>query len=238
MRRTLILRGALAGLAGLAMALACVLEARAAGDGSYTYTDDQGGVHLTNVPDDGHYTVLIPSAQATAAATASAPASAASSSRPGDTRLFKKEVEQASAHAGVDGALLHAVIMVESGYNPRAVSKRGAAGLMQLMPETARRYKVSNVFDPAQNIRAGAQYLADLLKLFGNNLHLALAAYNAGEGAVLKYGRSVPPFPETTAYVPKVIDYYSRMRLAASSAAPDALLSMLDHEPPTLEKAP
>jgi len=229
-------RGVLAGTAALALSFACVLEAYAADDGCYTYTDEQGGIHLTNVPDNGHYAVLIPSASPPRAP---APAAAPARSVAGEVRPYRAEVDQASARAGVDSALLHAVIMVESGYNPRAVSRRGAAGLMQLMPETARRYKVANVFDPAQNVRAGAQYLADLLKLFRNDLSLALAAYNAGEGAVLKYGRSVPPFPETVAYVPRVIDYYSRMRLAAQTSRPsEAVLSLLDRVQPISESAP
>jgi soluble lytic murein transglycosylase-like protein len=109
--------------------------------------------------------------------------------------------------------LLHAVISVESGYNARAVSKRGAAGLMQLMPETARRFGVADVFDPADNVRAGAQYLIALLKLFDNDLRLALAAYNAGEGAVIKYGRRIPPYRETAAYVPRVVGFYEKFRL-------------------------
>jgi soluble lytic murein transglycosylase-like protein len=121
-------------------------------------------------------------------------------------------VAQLAARYGIEAALLHAVIAVESGYNARAVSPRGAAGLMQLMPQTARRYGVADVFDPVDNVRAGARYLADLLKLFDNDLTLALAAYNAGEGAVLKHGRRIPPYRETTAYVPRVLEFYHRLR--------------------------
>jgi len=181
----------------------------------YIYTDDSGAVHLTNVPEDRRYAVLIPSSSPARTVPAAGLAAAASSSAARNAmadRPFKTLVDIASASAGIDSALLHAVITVESNYNPRAVSKKGAAGLMQLMPETARRYNVADVFDPAQNIRAGAQYLADLMKMFGNNVRLALAAYNAGEGAVVKYGMQVPPYPETVAYVPKVIDYYGRYR--------------------------
>lgn len=92
------------------------------------------------------------------------------------------------------------------------LSRRGAGGLMQLMPETAKRFGVSNVFDPADNVRGGAQYLAESNKLFRNNLQLVIAAYNAGEQAVLRHGNRIPPYRETTAYVPHVLAYYQRFR--------------------------
>jgi soluble lytic murein transglycosylase-like protein len=103
------------------------------------------------------------------------------------------------------------VISVESRYNVKAVSKKGASGLMQLMPETAKRYGVADIFDPLQNIRAGAQYLRDLLKMFNNDMRLALAAYNAGENAVVRHGSKIPPYRETTAYVPKVLAFYKQL---------------------------
>lgn len=103
--------------------------------------------------------------------------------------------------------LLHAVIRAESAYNPTAVSSAGAIGLMQLMPATAARYKVSDPYDPTENVRGGAQYLRFLLKMFGNNLRLTLAGYNAGENAVVKHGHQVPPYPETQQYVRKVLQY-------------------------------
>jgi soluble lytic murein transglycosylase-like protein len=107
--------------------------------------------------------------------------------------------------------LVRAVIVVESAFNPRALSKRGAQGLMQLRPSTARRYGVSDAFDPEQNIMAGAHYLRDLMARFGNDLELALAAYNAGEDAVERYGRSIPPFSETRLYVPNVMRVYRKL---------------------------
>jgi len=122
-------------------------------------------------------------------------------------------IEQAAGEFGIDAALLHAVIAVESAYNTNAVSRHGAGGLMQLMPGTAKRYGVANVFDPADNVRGGAQYLAELNKLFRNNLQLVIAAYNAGEQAVLRNGNRIPPYRETTAYVPHVIAYYQKFRL-------------------------
>jgi len=99
--------------------------------------------------------------------------------------------------------LVHSVIQVESNYDPNAVSPKGAQGLMQLIPSTARRFGVSNVFDPADNVQGGARYLKYLLGLYQGDEALALAAYNAGEGAVSRYG-GVPPFPETQGYVAKV----------------------------------
>ncbi len=122
--------------------------------------------------------------------------------------LYNKQIQKVAKKYRIDPALVHAVILAESRFNPDAVSPRGASGLMQLMPDTAQRYKVSDVFDPKQNIRAGVQYLRDLLKLFDNNLELTIAAYNAGEGAVIKNGWRIPPYPETVAYVPKVLSYY------------------------------
>lgn len=113
--------------------------------------------------------------------------------------------------------LLHAVVRTESAYNPQAVSPAGAIGLMQLMPQTAKRYQVKNIWDPVENIRGGARYLRDLLKLFNNDLRLALAAYNAGENAVKKYGNRIPPYPETQRYVRKVLQFLWAERASAGS---------------------
>jgi soluble lytic murein transglycosylase-like protein len=113
-------------------------------------------------------------------------------------------------------ALLHAVITAESSYDPNAISRAGAVGLMQLMPETAKQYGVSNRRDPRQNIYGGSRYLRYLLKLFRNDLTLALAAYNAGEGTVKKYGNKIPPYKETRNYVNKVIKYYKKYRSSMS----------------------
>ena len=110
--------------------------------------------------------------------------------------------------SAVEANLLRAVIVVESGFNSRAVSRRGAVGLMQLMPATANRFGVSNLYDPQQNIRAGALYLKFLMNRFGQNVRLALAAYNAGEDAVERNGGQIPPFSETMAYVPRVLKVY------------------------------
>ncbi|HUN70330.1 MAG TPA: lytic transglycosylase domain-containing protein [Burkholderiales bacterium] len=134
-------------------------------------------------------------------------------------KQYSGHILAAAKETKVDAALIHAVISVESGYNPSARSSAGAVGLMQLMPDTARRYGVKNRLDPAQNIQGGARYLRDLQVMFDNNLQLVLAAYNAGEESVLKYGRRIPPYRETAAYVPKVLSYYRKFRAAPPAAA-------------------
>jgi hypothetical protein len=127
---------------------------------------------------------------------------------------YDEHVQAAAREHGVDAALIHAVITAESGYNALARSPKGARGLMQLIPETAARYGVTNLLDPRENIQAGTRYLKDLIAMFGNDLRLALAAYNAGEGAVMRYG-AIPPYRETREYVPKVLAYYKRYRESA-----------------------
>ena len=131
---------------------------------------------------------------------------------------YSGHILAAARETSVDPALIHAVISVESGYNPSARSSAGAVGLMQLMPGTAKRYGVKNRLDPMQSIQGGARYLRDLKVMFDNNLHLVLAAYNAGEVAVMKYGNRIPPYRETVAYVPKVLDYYKKFRPAAPAS--------------------
>jgi soluble lytic murein transglycosylase-like protein len=175
----------------------------------YSFTGDDGTINLSNVPADSRYTLMLatPGESASTAPTPGAlPPDAAKQQRYGP---LIAEVAQAYQ---VDTALLHAVITAESGYNPGAVSKKGALGLMQLMPDTARRYGVTDALDPLQNIHGGAQYLRDLLQMFNRDLQLALAAYNAGENAVRKYGNRVPPYRETASYVPKVMELYNRYR--------------------------
>ncbi len=128
----------------------------------------------------------------------------------GDTSRWHALLRQVAEEVGIEAALLQAVVQQESGFNPRAVSPAGAAGLMQLMPATARRFGVRDRFDPAQNLRGGARYLAWLLHHFDQDLDLALAGYNAGEGSVRRYGNRVPPFAETQAYVSAVRRRYAR----------------------------
>ena len=132
---------------------------------------------------------------------------------------YAKMVRAAAQAAKVQPELIHAVIHVESNYQPAARSPAGAVGLMQLMPATAKRYNVKNRLDPQQNILGGARYLRDLLDLFEDNLSLTLAAYNAGENAVLKHGKRIPPYGETVAYVPKVMALYKKLTGASGADA-------------------
>lgn len=190
-----------------ALRLAMTLLAAAAGGVAhadiYSFVDATGVTHFSNVPVDARYRLLL-------AAPAEAP-----TGHPGKwlakSTLYDPMIERAARSAAVRPELVRAVIVVESAFNPRAVSKRGAQGLMQLRPSTARRYGVSDAFDPEQNITAGAHYLRDLMARFGNDLELALAAYNAGEDAVERYGRSIPPFSETRHYVPNVMRVYRKL---------------------------
>lgn len=123
-------------------------------------------------------------------------------------KKFAPLIASAANRHGVSEKLLHAVILAESAYNPNAISHKGAIGLMQLMPQTADRYGVRNPQDPGQNINGGAKYLSDLISMFSSDIRLAVAAYNAGEQNVIKYGNAIPPFKETQQYVKKVMQLY------------------------------
>ena len=126
---------------------------------------------------------------------------------------FAAEINGAARQAALDPALLHALIHVESRHNPSARSPKGALGLMQVMPETAMRYGVANPARSIQaNLTAGTRYLRDLMGLFEGRIELVLAAYNAGENAVIRNGNRIPPYAETVAYVPKVVGFYKRYR--------------------------
>ncbi len=125
--------------------------------------------------------------------------------------VVDRAIRSAARRYAIDEALIRAVIHVESAFDPRAVSAKGATGLMQLMPLTARRFGVTDAKDPVQNIHGGAHYLRVLLDLFHGDLRLAVAAYNAGEGAVMKYERRVPPYAETRGYVRLVLERYREL---------------------------
>jgi soluble lytic murein transglycosylase-like protein len=148
---------------------------------------------------------IVASATVAAASGPAAPvAGAVASSRAG----YRELVDRVSLEHGLDPKLVDAVVRVESGYNPRAVSRKGAVGLMQLMPATASRLGVDDPFDPEQNVRGGVQEFARLVDVYRGNLQLALAAYNAGEGAVSEH-RGIPPYAETRDYVAKILALYT-----------------------------
>ena len=134
-----------------------------------------------------------------------------------NTAAYAAEIRAAAARFGVDEALVRAIVHAESAFNPNAVSHKGAQGLMQLIPATADRFDVSDPFDPAQNIAGGVQYLAWLLDRFDDNITLAAAGYNAGEGNVDRYG-GVPPFDETQRYVGRVATLHARYREALGAS--------------------
>jgi soluble lytic murein transglycosylase-like protein len=192
-----------------AFLIACLLTASTVSANSriYTYVDADGQRHYTDVPDNNRYRLLVLSPQDRTA-----------SGDRYDSMLLARAgqydaiIEKAASSAAVEANLLRAVIVVESGFNSHAVSKRGAVGLMQLMPATASRFGVSNPYDPRENVHAGARYLKFLIHRFGQDVRLALAAYNAGEEAVDRNGGRIPPFSETMAYVPRVLKIYQMLR--------------------------
>ncbi len=164
----------------------------------YKYTDKDGVVHFTNTPTTPDYELYIREQ------------SKDSGSFP-DTDVYDDLIHNAQRLYGVPFALIKAVIRVESAFNPRAVSAKGARGLMQIMPENDAFLSLSDPFDPSQNIMAGTRYLKQLLDRYHQKLPLALAAYNAGPTAVDRY-QHIPPFKETRAYVQKVMALYTRYK--------------------------
>jgi len=190
----------------LCAALACGALMSPAHADIYAYADSAGGMHYSNVPTDQRYLLILTEPRDPPPARKGPVMTMADWQRRG--AAFSEMIDATARRAQLQPALLRAVIAIESAFDPQALSPKGAQGLMQLRPATARRYGVAHPFDPAQNLRGGARYLSDLLKRYGNDLHLALAAYNAGEDAVDRNGRAIPPFPETQAYVPAVMKLY------------------------------
>jgi hypothetical protein len=175
--------------------VACAVPAAAE---MYRLTAPDGTVHFTNAPTDPRYQRM-GIASGTEAGFLRLP--------DGDTAPYLQEIRDAAERYGVPFKLVSAIIRAESGFNPRAVSRKGAQGLMQLMPTTAATLGVRNSFDPRQNIDGGVRHLRSLIDRFTNNLPFALAAYNAGEKAVVQHG-GIPPYPETRNYVTKVLYFY------------------------------
>jgi soluble lytic murein transglycosylase-like protein len=192
----------------LALLVATLLSASGAVAAAkiYTYLDAQGLRHYTDTPDNNRYRLLVLS-----------PFDRTVSGERYDLQRLARAsqydsiIEHAAVAAAVEANLLRAVIVVESGFNSRAVSKRGAVGLMQLMPATASRFGVLNRYDARQNVHGGARYLKFLMNRFGHDIRLVLAAYNAGEEAVDRNGGQIPPYSETMAYVPRVLKIYKML---------------------------
>jgi soluble lytic murein transglycosylase-like protein len=183
------MRRALAPLVALLLVAGAQGLARA-GDAIYYRHDADGNLVITNVPDRRDLRVMKPASRAPI--------------RPGSGADYRDMIDGAAREAGLHPDLVYAVAAVESSFDPRATSEKGAQGLMQLMPETADRFGVRDPFDPRQNVRGGTLFLRHLLDLFDGDLRLALAAYNAGENVVLAM-RKVPPYEETRTYVSKVL---------------------------------
>jgi len=201
-------------LGGILLTLAAAAQADI-----YRCTGEDGVPLFTNIPNDRRCMVVIKAKHAEPDPVAALVLDRSARRIGKVTReRYEEHVQAAAREHQVDPALIHAVISAESAYNPLARSTKGARGLMQLIPETGARYGATNLLDPKQNIDAGTRYLKDLMAMFGNDLKLAIAAYNAGEGAVQRYG-TIPPYAETRNYVPKVLAYYKRYRDAAMKTA-------------------
>ena len=177
------------------LALITVLAPTAFASGLYRWVDEDGVAHFTNAPTDPRFR-RVGSLTGTAQGWLRLPEAVRS--------RFTDEIREIAQRHGVAVDLVEAVIRVESAFNPRAVSNKGAQGLMQLMPRTASSLGVRNVFDPRENIDGGVRHLRYLLDKYPGNVSLALAAYNAGEKAVDRYG-AIPPYAETQQYVQKIL---------------------------------
>lgn len=188
--------------------LAGLLLVGAAEAATFRYEDETGTVHYTNIPSDPRYHILAPwTPRKSPQPSADAAVDPRQLTPPPGPARFAEAIQTAAERYGVDRRLVEAVIAVESAGNPGAVSRKGAQGLMQLMPQRSAELGVRNPFDPNQNLDGGVRHLRDLLQRFSGDVTLALAAYNAGEGAVRAY-RGVPPFPETQDYVRRVRALY------------------------------
>lgn len=193
----------------IALCLSFLVVAPASAGSLYYYEDEGGTIRFSDEPPEVK-TFQVKHDAATEAFRAAL------------TKYSKAELRQLitrfSDQVGIDPALVEAVVKAESSYDPMAVSKKGAQGLMQLMPATARALGVSNAHDPNENLQGGIRHLKRLLTRFNGSVDLAVAAYNAGETAVLKYN-GIPPYPETIDYVSKVRKYYARFAELASRSA-------------------
>ena len=180
----------------------------------FQYVDDNGVVHYTNVPTSSKrkpakvYPEQKKQSPLTAAVARPAGDGQRNDSREAVPASYLNIINSACSRFGVDPSLVHAIVKVESDFNPFAISRKGAMGLMQLMPQTATTMNVRNTFSPDENIEGGVKYLRYLLDRYEGNISLSLAAYNAGETAVKKWG-TIPPYKETQDYVRKILQIYN-----------------------------
>ncbi|MCJ7641516.1 MAG: lytic transglycosylase domain-containing protein [Desulfobacterales bacterium] len=184
-----------------------LLFTRDSSAGIYRYVDENGVIHFTNCPRDPKFKLYFRESSEDP----SLNLRTASYGSIRDTNAYDHLISEYAQRYQVDFALIKSIIRAESGFNPDAISRKGARGLMQLMPETALRMNVSNVHNPRENIAGGVRYFRHLLSLFNNNLQLSLAAYNAGENLVSELG-TIPPYRETADYVQKVMSFYQYYR--------------------------
>ncbi len=203
---------------GLAAAAALLLAPFAALADIFKYVDKSGHVYLTDKPDHAGYKLLVKTWKGWVERGARGSGRIDYRRAEVNRRRFGPTIAKAAKQYRLPDALLHAVIKAESYYDPNAISTAGAVGLMQLMPATAQRYGVRDRRDPTANIQGGSRYLRDLLQMFDNNLVLAIAAYNAGEGAVIEHGYKIPPYAETRGYVRKVLQFYRQNRQPVKGA--------------------
>jgi soluble lytic murein transglycosylase len=180
-----------------AVLLALVLVPAPAPADIYRYTDENGVMHFTNAPTSGKFKLFMRERKVFISKL--------------DSNQFDPIISEASKKYGIEAPLIKAVIKAESDFDPNAISHKGARGLMQIMPMNYRLLNVENPFDPNQSIEGGARYLRDMLDRYNGSINLSLAAYNAGPGAVDRHG-GVPPYPETTEYIERVMRYYQRYK--------------------------
>ena len=180
----------------------------------YRYQDENGVVHFTNAPTDSKYQLFLREQQKSRTSFPSkGNPKSFSSTMPNSNNypLLVPHIDEASQQYGIDPKLIQAVIHVESNFDPQALSPKGAQGLMQLMPQTARNLQVSDAFSPKENIDGGTRYLKYLMDIYNQDMYLALAAYNAGPEKVNLY-RGIPPYQETKTYVQRVMQLYNQLR--------------------------
>jgi soluble lytic murein transglycosylase-like protein len=191
-------------LPGLLLSISCLIFAPGAVAEIYRFVDSNGTVHLTDRPLHDKYRLLQINPKKAQVSRINF------RDKEANRKRFSGKIAEVASQYQVPEALLHAVITIESVYDPNATSRAGAVGLMQLMPATATRYGVHNRRNPTANLTGGTRYLKDLLIRFDNDIELALAGYNAGGNAVEKYGNQIPPYDETQEYVRKVLKLYSQ----------------------------